>query len=407
MWFSVSVYRPVPAHFVAVFDVITARKRAEEALREQDRLLQDMSGMARIGGWGFDVATGQGKWTAEVARIHELDPGIEPTAELGLSFFHGESRQKIEAALEAAITLGQPYDLELELVTAKGTHKWVRTMGFPVKEGDRVLQVRGAIQDITERKQAEDEVRRLNAELEQRVRQRTAQLEAANQELEAFSYSVSHDLRAPLRAINGFAGILVEDYAEQLDAEGRRLLDVVRHEAVRMGKLIDDLLAFSRASRGQMRAAEVDMARLAQTVFEECAARVPERLVQFKLAGATPTVLGDLNLLRQVLANLLGNAVKYTKPRAEALVEFGGRREEGHTLYWVKDNGVGFDPKYEEKLFGIFQRLHTEEEFEGTGVGLALAQRIVHRHGGRIWAKGKPDEGAVFYFTLPNQKERS
>ena len=223
MWFSISVYCPAPEHFVAVFDVITARKEAEQALREQGELLEAMSSMAHIGAWSIDVASGLGKWTDEVARIHELDPKLEPNVQMGLDFYAPESRPMIESAVRDATTLGKAYDLELELVSAKGNRKWVRTIGLPVRQGDRIVQVRGAIQDITELKQAVAEVRRLNAELEQRVHDRTAQLEAANRELEAFSYSVSHDLRAPLRAIDGFAGILVEDHGDRLDAEGRRV----------------------------------------------------------------------------------------------------------------------------------------------------------------------------------------
>jgi signal transduction histidine kinase len=259
---------------------------------------------------------------------------------------------------------------------------------------------------ITARKEAEQNVRRLNAELEQRVHDRTAQLEAANRELEAFSYSVSHDLRAPLRAIDGFAGILMEDHGSRLDSEGRRVVDVIRGEAARMAQLIDDLLTFSRASRGQMRSAAIDMTTLARAVFDECAAQAPGRKLRLQLGTLLPAV-GDPSLMRQVLANLLSNAIKYTRPRAEAEVELGSRVEGNRNVYWVKDNGVGFNPKYVDKLFGIFQRLHTYEEFEGTGVGLALVARIVRRHGGQVWAESEVNRGAVFYFALPNGQERA
>jgi signal transduction histidine kinase len=193
---------------------------------------------------------------------------------------------------------------------------------------------------------------------------------------------------------------LAEDHAARLDPEGRRVLDVIRQGADRMGQLIEDLLAFSRAGRGELHTRTVEMTSLASKVFTECAALAPGRKLHLKLDTLLPAV-GDPSLLRQVLANLISNAVKYTQPRAESVIQIGSRLAGKEIAYWVKDNGVGFDPRYTERLFGIFQRLHGEAEFEGTGVGLALVQRIVHRHGGRVWAEGKPNEGATFSFTLP------
>jgi light-regulated signal transduction histidine kinase (bacteriophytochrome) len=233
---------------------------------------------------------------------------------------------------------------------------------------------------------------------------RTAQLETANQELESFSYSVSHDLRAPLRAIDGFARILEEDHTARLDDDGRRVLGIICGEAKRMGQLIDDLLAFSRMSRQHVESAQIDMPVLAQAVFDECAAHAPGRQLRFK-ARPLPPAQGDRAMLRQMLANLFSNAIKYTRPKAVAEIEIGGRTEGEENLYYVKDNGVGFDMKYAGKLFGVFQRLHDEAEFEGTGVGLALVQRVIHRHGGRVWAEATLNEGATFYFTIPMRKD--
>jgi light-regulated signal transduction histidine kinase (bacteriophytochrome) len=234
-----------------------------------------------------------------------------------------------------------------------------------------------------------------------RVADRTKQLEAANDELEAFSYSVSHDLRAPLRGIDGYARILYEDCGGQLDAEGIRLIGVVRSEAKRMGHLIDDLLAFSRMGRKHLEKSQVDMRTLAQDAYQSVTDSLPEAAIQFTL-GALPLAMGDRSLLRQVFVNLIGNAVKFSRNQQPPVIEVGFGVDSGKTVYFVKDNGVGFDERYRHKLFGVFQRLHGEAEFEGTGIGLALVQRIVLRHGGRVWAMSKPNSGATFYFTIPN-----
>ncbi|MCL4297877.1 MAG: PAS domain S-box protein [Anaerolineae bacterium] len=273
-------------------------------------------------------------------------------------------------------------------------------------ENGQVIEIQASGRDITPLKRAEEEIRRLNEELEQRVNQRTAQLEAANKELEAFSYSVSHDLRAPLRAIDGYTRILAEDYEAALDAEGKRICSVIRDRTQWMDQLINDLLAFSRLSRAQMRVAPIDMASLVSSVFQELTTPADRERLDFQLAPL-PLALGDPTLIRQVWVNLLSNALKFSAKRERAVIEVRGRPGVGENIYWVRDNGAGFDMRYVDKLFGVFQRLHNERDFEGTGVGLAIVQRIVHRHGGRVWAESEPNQGATFTFTLPRKMEKS
>lgn len=243
---------------------------------------------------------------------------------------------------------------------------------------------------------AEESLLQMNAKLEWQ----SGELVAANKELEAFSYSVSHDLRAPLRSIDSFSRIVIEDYEAQLDAEGQRLLNVVRSEAQRMGQLIDDLLSFSRLGRQEMMATQFDMASLAQDAYEDLPETSRQHVKRFTI-GPLPPAYGDRSMIRQVWYNLLANAAKFTGSTPDAEIEVRGDTLDGVRNYCVKDNGAGFDPRYAHKLFGVFQRLHSESEFEGTGVGLALVQRIIHRHGGRVWADGHPNHGATFCFSLP------
>ncbi|HXV86925.1 MAG TPA: ATP-binding protein [Gemmatimonadales bacterium] len=258
-----------------------------------------------------------------------------------------------------------------------------------------------AFTDITERERERAEIERLNGELARRI----AELETVNAELDTFCYSVSHDLRAPLRAIDGFSRMLQEDYRATLDAEAQRLLGVIRSSTSGMGQLIDDLLTFSRLSRKQLEEGRVDMTALARAVMEDAraaagpppAAATPPRVN----LGSLPPTRGDGALLRQAWVNLISNALKFSRTKPEPVVEIGARKQNGEAVYFVRDNGVGFDMQYADKLFGVFQRLHRADEFEGTGVGLAIVQRVVHRHGGRVWAEAAQGQGATFYFSLP------
>ena len=290
-----------------------------------------------------------------------------------------------------ALTLELEQRVEERTAQLREAHNELR------KTNTELMQLTLELEDRVTRRM--EEIQKLNQELEARVRERTAELEASNKELEAFSYSVSHDLRAPLRAIDGFSLALLEDYEQQLDDRGKDHLRRVRGASQRMGQLIDDMLDLSRVTRREMRREKVDLSALARSVGEELRQREPHRQVDLHVAGGA-VVIGDPHLFHIALENLLGNAWKFTGKKERARIEFGVAEDGGSPRFFVRDDGVGFDMRYVDKLFGAFQRLHAQGEFEGTGVGLATVQRIIHRHGGRVWAEGAVEKGATFYFTL-------
>ena len=385
---------------------ITERKRAEAALHESEERLSGIVGSAMDAIISVDEAQRIVLFNAAAETMFGLTAAKivgQPLERLIPERFRHNHADHIRHFAETGVTARR--------MGALGEVSGRRANGeeFPIEASiSQVQSVAGKIftvilRDVTERKQKEEEIRQLNIELEQRVRERTAELEAANRELEAFSYSVSHDLRAPLRAVDGFAQIMAEDHAARLSEEGLRVLGVIRNETNRMGQLIDDLLTFARANRRQMQSGTIDMTALAKTVFNECATAAPGRELRLQMEALAPAQ-GDAAMLRQVWVNLISNAIKYTRTKPIAEIEIGSRSTDREIEYFVKDNGVGFDMQYASKLFGIFQRLHAENEFEGTGVGLALVQRIVHRHGGRVWGEGDLNTGAVFHFTLPTRQ---
>jgi PAS domain S-box-containing protein len=401
--YNATIYRDdmgtVQGVFAAARDV-TERKRAEEALqRAQERLLLSQQA-AGIGHFSWDIRNNVNEWSEELMALYGLPPdGFGGKYESWRERVFPDDRAEAHAAIERSLTGGE-FLQDFRVVWPDGSVRWLhaRAKVFFSEDG-KPLRMVGVNMDITERKQAEEAIRRLNAELEERVRQRTDQLEAANKELEAFAYSVSHDLRAPLRAIGGFSQLLEEDYGGRLDAEGRRAIARIVAGTRTMGQLIDDLLKLSRVSRGELRRERVDLSEIARDVAAGHRRLEPDRKVEVVIAPGA-VVEGDSQLLRVAMENLLGNAFKFTARRHEARIEFGVERNGEALVYFVRDNGAGFDATYAGKLFEAFQRLHTAAEFPGTGIGLATVQRILHRHGGRAWAEGAVDGGATFRFTL-------
>jgi len=316
----------------------------------------------------------------------------DPTEAIGKSDFDFFPHAQLSYEKEQEIIKsGKPLvDQEERVVWPDGQETWVLTTKAPLRDqAGQIIGTFGISRDITERKRAEAAVQKAKLELE-----------ATNKELEAFSYSVSHDLRAPLRSIDGFSQALLEDYADQLPADGQDHLKRVRATTQRMGQLIDDLLHLSKATRVSMKLVPVDLSRLAQDIVAELQGAQPERRVR-SMITSNLKAHGDPGLLQEVLENLLNNAWKFTSKREQAEIEFGSKHENDETVYFIRDNGAGFDMAYAGKLFGAFQRLHAMMEFSGTGIGLAIVQRIINRHGGRIWAEGAVDQGATFFFTLP------
>ena len=379
------------------------KKLAEKQLRENEEKYRMLAESADAILWEYDIPTDA--WTYLAPQVTRI-LGYAPAEWTGLRFWqehiHPEDRKWASQYCAECVERREDHIFEYRFMKKNGETVWLRDYVKVGLREDQTVKLRGFMIDITERKKAEDALQLLNLELEQRIRSRTAQLEASNRELEAFAYSVSHDLRTPLRAVDGFSRILLEEYGGKLDAEGNRLLRIVLENTRHMDQLIADLLEISRAGRIEMKITAVDMAQLVHSVINQLTMAEGRDRLEYVL-NSMPVAMADPILIRQVWVNLLENALKFTSSRPVRRIEIGGFTENDMYTYFIKDNGVGFDPQYTHKLFGIFQRLHSRKEFAGTGIGLAIVQRIVQRHGGQAWAKGAVDEGALFHFSLPTK----
>ena len=381
---------------VAPYDAVWDRESRQRSpvSSEADRLFVLSIDMLCIAGFDGYFKKLNPAWSKTLGFSDE-----ELTALPYLDFVHAEDRP---ATMAEAMKLSQGIDtihFENRYRCKDGSYKW---LAWTAKQSGSEQLIFAIARDMTAQKRSEDEITRLNAALAERL----ADLEASSKGLEAFSYSVSHDLRAPLRAIDGFVGILVQEYGPKLDPGAQRYLEIIARSARTMGLLIDDLLEFSRLGRQPLRRVAIDTTALVRRILEQLQSTMDHRRVEVRL-DELPECQGDESLLEHVFANLIGNAIKYTQRVEVARIEIGYQStDHGELVYYIKDNGAGFDMRYADKLFGVFQRLHRADEFEGTGVGLALAQRIIHRHGGRIWADATVGKGATFFFTLAVASQR-
>lgn len=383
---------------------ITERKQAEEALRASEErfrvFMENSPAMAFI-------KDADGRYLF-VNKPFETMFGVERGDVLGKTVYEWlpeETARRLARSDRLALDGGSASEVLENVPSPRGVR---HLLGFkfllPDVSGRTTLG--GVAIDVTERVQAQEEISLLNRELENRVKLRTAELEAANKELEAFTYSVAHDLRAPLRHINGFSRILSDDHGKELSPEAHRYLVRIGDAATRMGKLIDDLLELARLGRRAMTWQQVDLRALVKEVVRELEPEAAGRAIEWHV-GNLASARCDRVLMKQALGNLLSNAVKYTRQRNPAVIEVGCQQADGNRVFYVRDNGVGFSMAHAHKLFGLFQRLHLEDDFEGTGVGLAVVRRVLERHGGEVWAESEPGKGAAFYFMLGKGAEAS
>ena len=420
MWVYITVYRTPQHNFVAVFDVIDERKNAEDALKKLNKqliesitetektkdyyksLIENSSDAIMI----IDATGKMGYQSPAVERIGGFSQqdlyGKNP-----IEFMHPDDISNFAESMTKLISKPETIVAkQYRLCNKNGAYIWIEGTIANRLNDENIKGLISNFRDITDRKTAEAEIIALNESLERKILERTTALQHSNDELKAFTYSVSHDLRAPLRAINGFSAIILKEYSAKLNDDGKRMFTLVMDSATKMGQLIDDLLNYSRVGNTELSVSNTDISEIAHQVERELKHAHPDSNVELVI-DKMPKIMCDHLMMHQALQNLLGNAFKYSASKAAPLVHFGAYEEFGETVFYVKDNGAGFDMRFSDKLFSMFQRLHAASQFEGTGIGLCIVQRIIQKHGGRIWAEGEVDKGATFYFSLPNNKNKT
>ncbi|WP_372660424.1 PAS domain S-box protein, partial [Hydrogenophaga sp.] len=390
-------------HLLTTVEDITEGLLAKQAIEEHKAFLEQAETMARLGSWSFDVPSQQLWWSAQMYENVGLDPaqGV-PSPQAYLACLHPDDRQSVAAFMQGMAQGEHVKAADFRTNPERGAVRWLRgTVQERTVPGSTALRYSGTLLDVTPIKEAEAELWRINEELEQRVNRRTLQLSLANQELETFSYSVSHDLKAPLRGIDGYSALLEEEYAAQLGDEGLEFVGRIRQGVNQMGLLITDLLAYSRMERQALSTQELDLKPLVETLVDQYRSDLDRAGTQVSLKLDDLTVHGDREGLSVVLRNLIGNAIKFSARSIPPTIEIGACLQGEQVRMWVRDNGVGFDMKYHDRMFGIFQRLHGPEQYPGTGVGLALVAKAVQRMGGRVWAEGELGQGSTFLMEFP------